>query len=110
MKRFILPEGNYNIGLKVTPFFMPWTKEGKEDFVVELRIFCQPYGRLILQEDRVQILLDSVSKEELIPLIDELFMELRRVRKEAIKIFKDAKAGRITEEFFKNQEVDAEKF
>jgi len=49
-----------------------------------------------------------VCEQELNPQIDEFIMELLRAKKLAAKIYRDAKAGRITEEFFNNQEVDAE--
>ena len=110
MKRFILPEGNYNIGLKVTPFSMPCTKDGMKDFIVEIRVYGQVCGPLSLHVEWAQIMVDAVSEQELIPQFDKLIKEVCQARKEVIQVFKDAKAGRITEEFFKNQEVDAEKF
>ena len=62
-----------------------------------------------LGEDRwVKITPDLKSKVELILQIDGLILELGRAREQVNKSYTDAKEGKITEEFFKNQEVDAE--
>ena len=110
MKRFIKPDENLYIGFEVRPFSMPCTKDGMKDFIVEIRVYCQVCGPLSLHVEWAQIMVDAVSEQELIPQFDKLIKEVCQARKEVIQVFKDAKAGRITEEFFNNQEVDAEKF
>ena len=105
MKRFITPEENNTFALEVNAF--PCVPKYS---VVEICVFYKPSWAVRVEGDWIQLSLDSVCERELIPQIDERIMELLQVRKEAIKIFKDAKAGRITEEFFNNQEVDAERF
>jgi len=104
MEKFIQPNGNLNIRLYVTPvmFF-------GEDSLIETCILIRDFGRL--REDIwVKITPDLKSKYELMLLIDGLILELGRAREQVNKLYKDAKEGRITEEFFNNQKDDSEKF
>ncbi|MCH7501121.1 MAG: hypothetical protein IH886_14145 [Nitrospinae bacterium] len=110
MKRIMMTEGTFTIGLQVKPFNFPCTKEGMKGFVVEIKIIYKPHWLAPVNEEWAKLLLDSVCEQELNPQIDEFIMELLRAKKLAAKIYRDAAAGRITEEFFNNQEVDAEKF
>ena len=104
MEKFIQPNGNLNIHLYVTPvmFF-------GEDSLIETCILIRDFGRL--REDIwVKITPDLKSKYELMLLIDGLILELGRAREQVNKLYKDAKEGRITEEFFNNQKDDSEQF
>ena len=104
MEKLIKLNGNFIIGLQVIPY------DYAKYSVVEIRIYYKHY--LLLQEkvDWVPFIHHINCEQELTPQSDEFIMEFRQVEKEVVKIKRDALAGRITEEFFKNQEVDAEQF
>ena len=102
MKKFIRPKGNLRIGLRASPFWLC----GKHS-EIEIRIFFKNFGWFPAQQ-WTRLTMNAMSEEELIPEINQLIMELCRVREKAIKIFRGAEAGKITEEYFKNQKVNSE--
>ena len=110
MERIILPEGNFDIGLLVTPFRILFTKEGKECFAVKISIIHKPYFYWLAQvnEERSKLLSDLVCEEEFNPRMDDFNRQWLRAKEIGNKIYKAAKAGRITKEFFNNQGFDAE--
>jgi len=110
MERNILPEGNFDIGLLVTPFRILFTKEGKECFTVMISIIHKPYFYWLAQvnEERSKLLSDLVCEEEFNPRMDDFNRQWLRAKEMGNKIYKAAKAGRITKEFFNDQGFDAE--
>ena len=109
MEKFIKLNENLTIGLQVIPY--DYAKYSVE----EIRIYYKNY--LLLQEKvewvpflekipRKQEL--GLRKQEPAPQINEIIIGFDQVQKEVIKISRDAEEGRITEEYFNNQEVDAE--
>ena len=102
MHRIIWPKGNFNICLVVTPFL----SLGKH-MKIEIRIVFNNF-EFLPGGEWTGLTWQSTCGAELNPQIDELIEELFRAKETATKLFRDAKAGRITEEFFKNQEVNSE--
>ena len=92
------------IGLRITPSFF-----AEKYSVVEICIIYKTWGFAWINEEWLKIMIDPIVDEAWFNLqTDELIAEYRRANETAVQIFRDAKAGRITEEFFNNQEVDAE--
>ncbi len=110
MERFILPEGNHTIGLLIIPYSFPCVNEGERVFVVEIRIIYRPhfYWLAPVNEEQSILLCGLACEEEFNLRMDEFISEMRRAKETASKIYKAVKAGRVTKEFFYNQEVDAE--
>jgi len=106
MERIIMPEGNFDIGLRITPYFF-----AENYSVVGICIIYKTWGFAWVNEEWVQIMIDPMMSEGAFnPQVYDQVKELHRAQEAATKIYRDAAAGRITEEFFNNQEVDAEKF
>jgi len=104
MERIILPEGNFTIGLRITPYFFE-----EKYSVVGIRTIYKTWGFAWVNEEWVQIMIDPMMSEGAFnPQIYDQVTELHRAQEAATKIYRDAAAGRITEEFFNNQDVDAE--